>query len=509
MKKILVNTGSNLSIMLVKIVVTFVMTPVLVSNLGNYDYGIWEILAAIVGYMGLLDFGMKPTIVRFSSKYLAENSPEDLRILYSTAWVFMFAVGGVVFLFFIGWAILWVDLLSVDADQQYRYSLLLILIGFQVFVSFPGYVAEGFLEGFQEFKRKNNISIFYLISTSAIVYALITPSNGIILLATVSAAGFFIKYLHFAVLLTSTTYGNLWPNPLRASITTFMNTARFGFKALVQGVAHTIESGTDTLVIGYFLGASIVPFYAIPANLINYIKNVGWTLTQAFMPLFTTMHAQNQIKELQEVYIGASRYVIALLMPVCVGATLLGGPFIGLWVGEQYQNEADLIILLLAIYVAYPLLNPFSVRYLIAIGAHGLLAKITTVGAIMNIALSIALVESWGIAGVALGSVIPTIIIMPVILKVCCDHLGISVVTYLNKSILPSIVPITLMGVCLYILRISWHLDSYSEIAFSVLIGAAIYTILFYTIGMSSSERTWLLSKIGGVRLAGIFRGRW
>ena len=148
--------------MLVRIVITFVMTPVIVANLGNHDYGIWEILAAVIGYAGLLDFGMKPTIIRYASKYIAENAQNSLHRLYSTAWVFMFAVGLAIYLFFILWAIFEPGILSPDEEKQHRYILLLLIIGFQVFVSFPGYVAEGFLEGFQEYNKKNNISIFYL-----------------------------------------------------------------------------------------------------------------------------------------------------------------------------------------------------------------------------------------------------------------------------------------------------------------------------------------------------------
>ena len=68
MKRILINTGSNVLVVFVKLVITLIMTPVLVHNLGNYDYGIWEIIIAVIGYMGLLDIGMKPAIARFAAK---------------------------------------------------------------------------------------------------------------------------------------------------------------------------------------------------------------------------------------------------------------------------------------------------------------------------------------------------------------------------------------------------------------------------------------------------------
>jgi O-antigen/teichoic acid export membrane protein len=97
MKRILVNTGSNVTVVVVKLVITFVMTPVFVHNLGNYDYGIWEIMTAVLGYMGLLDIGMKPAISRFSAKYLAEKNQGKLQELYSTSFLFLAIVGRISF----------------------------------------------------------------------------------------------------------------------------------------------------------------------------------------------------------------------------------------------------------------------------------------------------------------------------------------------------------------------------------------------------------------------------
>ena len=105
MKILLVNIGSNMTLMMVKLVITFVMTPVIVHNLGNYDYGVWEIIGAFLGYMGLLDMGMKPAISRFAAKYMATKEPDKLQELYSTSFVFLALVGLMLCLFFVAWAL--------------------------------------------------------------------------------------------------------------------------------------------------------------------------------------------------------------------------------------------------------------------------------------------------------------------------------------------------------------------------------------------------------------------
>ena len=79
------NTASNVALLFLKLAITFVIAPVIVRSLGNYDYGIWEMVVAVSGYMGLLDLGFKPTISRYAAKFNAENDSTRLQILLSTS----------------------------------------------------------------------------------------------------------------------------------------------------------------------------------------------------------------------------------------------------------------------------------------------------------------------------------------------------------------------------------------------------------------------------------------
>src|SRR5690554_8024057 len=91
--------------MVIKLAITFIMTPIFVRSLGHYDYGLWEILGAIIGYMGLLDLGIKPAISRFAAKYQAEKGNEDLKLLYSSTFLFMGVVGLLIMSFFVLWGV--------------------------------------------------------------------------------------------------------------------------------------------------------------------------------------------------------------------------------------------------------------------------------------------------------------------------------------------------------------------------------------------------------------------
>src|SRR5690625_7049666 len=50
-----------------------ILTPFIIRNLGDSEYGLYILIGAFVGYIAVLDFGLENTIVRFVAKYRAEN----------------------------------------------------------------------------------------------------------------------------------------------------------------------------------------------------------------------------------------------------------------------------------------------------------------------------------------------------------------------------------------------------------------------------------------------------
>ena len=495
LRLLFLNTGSNLVVMVVKLAITFIMTPIFVSYLGRYDYGIWEMLAAIIGYMGLLDLGIKPAISRFAAKYHAEKDGVALSSVYSSAMAFMAAVGFVLFLFFSCWAVFFPEVLAEDSSNFERYSILLLVIGIQLGIIFPGYVAESYLEGFQKYYLKNNITIFNSVVGATFIYFCITPDNGLILLAGVNAFGMSVKYLVFIFLLSRRSYGAIRPKLSDFSWERLKGILSFGFKSFVQGVATRLEYATDTLVIGFFLGPAMVPLYGIPANLVQYIRTIGYTLTHAFMPFFSHLSALDEKERIIRIYFAASRYVIGIMLPMSVGACIIGGPFIGIWLGGDFTQNSDAIILLLVLFSAVPFLNPFSSRYLTAIGKHGIFAKLTPISAVINFAASVALVQEYGIIGAALGSVIPVFVFFPIYLRYTCRNLGITVSSYVYKSILPCLLPTLIMAAVVLVFRFQVGLNSYGQIVLSVVIGALVYAVMFSVLALTKEERNYVVSK--------------
>lgn len=502
-KRLFVNTGSNVLLMLNKIVVTLIMTPIYIGSLGAYDYGLWEMIGAVIGYMGMLDLGIRPAISRYAAQYKALNDRESLELLFSSVLVFMALIGLTLFSFFVIWASWFSGSISPNGDATERYSIFLLIIGVQLLMAFPGFVAESYLEGFEKFYVKNNITMLNTIVGAVILYMYMTPENGLLLIAFVSALGLTVKYLFYFYLLSKPINEAIVFNKKKLSWGKLKEILSFGIKSFVQGVFSRIESSSDALIIGTFLGPAVVPFYSIPSSLAGYLRGFGWTITQSFMPLFSGMNAQGKSDDIKSVYLSASRYTVGLLLPLAVGLCLIGGPFLSLWLDEEFRTKGEVIIYCSVAYVLVPFLVPFSGRYLTAIGKHGFLAKITPIAAFINITLSILFVEQYGVVGVALASVISVVLIMPLYFIYTCKQLDLSVWAYIYDSILPCLLPAILMGGYILSLEYYWHLDSYFKLLCSIASGGIVWFIFFWFFTLKMNEKEFIKKQVTKLNVLG------
>ena len=62
---VLWSTVANWMAFAVAAVVSFMLSPFIVHRLGNSAYGTWVLLGSFVGYLGLLDFGVRGAVTRY------------------------------------------------------------------------------------------------------------------------------------------------------------------------------------------------------------------------------------------------------------------------------------------------------------------------------------------------------------------------------------------------------------------------------------------------------------
>ncbi|RCU45156.1 polysaccharide biosynthesis protein [Corallincola holothuriorum] len=486
---------SNVGILLIKLCITFVMTPIVVRSLGNYDYGIWEIIGSVLGYMGMLDLGLKPTISRFAARYNAQNDKENMVTVYSTSLLFMLSVGVFLSVIFLFWALFFPGSIAAPESDHARYALLLLILGAQLLVVFPGYVAVSFLEGLQHYHVMNKVMLVNSLIGAAVIYSVITPENGLIALALINAIGTMTKFLIYFWLLSRPKYGQIKFSPSHCKLETLRELLGFGIKSFIQGAATRISHNADNFVIAAFMGPATIIFYALPASLIRHIRMLTMSITHAFLPLFSDLQARDDNEKSQQYYLTASRYVVAIVLMLSVCSAGLGPDFISVWIGPEYREPARYILYLLLANVMLQLLNPLASRYLTALGEHGILAKLAVWSASISLCLSLVLVNIWGLEGVALAAAIPTVFIQWRILGKTCEQLELSRSSYVRMVILPHLWPVLGAAGMIYFIHSIWAFDSFANIVITGAIGSVAYIAIMVCF-LPSQDRQMMVNLI-------------
>ncbi len=496
LKTLLQNSVSNFSVFIVKLSTALVMTPVIIKALGNYDYGLWEVVITITGYMGMLDMGIRPAVVRYVANFDAKSDRSSLDQLFTSALLFNASLGVLSFIGLLVWALYSPSILQASTNNIQRYVLFFSIVGFQLLLEFPGYISECFLMGQQHYLMRNSVILINTLVGNSILFFLLRRGYGLICLAFVNSCGIVLKYIIYYWLLRLNRFGGYRFNPSKASMGSIRKTLGLGFKVWVQSVSGMVTEKASSPIIAVLLGAAMVPFFSIPAALLGYIRRLSLTITDVFMPMFSHLDSRGLDDEAKAVYLSCSKYIMGLSYPLIVGVCILGKPFLSLWVGEEYAYNSTKILYLLGCAYLVLFINPLQQRYLVAVNKVAFLAKIRLFGALLSLISLFALVSYLGITGAAASLLITFLFCEPLVLNYVCIHLGISVRRYIAQVLIPVSIPTLLLLTVLFVISRTFKLHSYSVILFWTAISGCIYTLTFLGVSLNSKERRVILKAV-------------
>jgi len=109
--------------------------------------------------------------------------------------------------------------------------------------------------------------------------------------------------------------------------------------------------------------------------------------------------------------------------------------------------------------------------------------------------MSIALVHSYGLVGVAVGTLIPVGVAAAFILyPAACHRVGLSVATVTARAVWPALWPALLVGVLLALAR-NLSGGTLIGVALEAAAGALLYLWLFFAIAIGRSDRAMYTTK--------------
>jgi O-antigen/teichoic acid export membrane protein len=455
--RILLNAAANGLGFAAQIVVAFFMSPVLVHSLGDARNGIWSLVESILAYLMLFDLGVAASVVRQVARFEATRDRDHLNGVFSTSLCIfaaagLLALGITLTLAFPGFR--WLNIPSEHGDEA---RWMFVLLGCNLAVGLPMGVFACVLDGLGRFPVKTAIRTSILLARVPLFLLVLYWDGGLLGIACAITVCNLTE--HFALALASLCYLPQLRFSFRlADRKTFKEIRRYSLDAFLAMVAGRIAFQTDALVIGLFLAAAPVTYFAIAARLVEYAKNALRALTTVLGPAVSTLQAHGDNDGIRKILRDSTRHVLWLIVPIEIGLLMLGRPFLTLWMGEKYAELSYPTLAILAAPLALAMAQGVAARVLYGVGRLRWYARAMLLEAGCNLLLSLALAKPLGIEGVALGTSIPNLIMDIVIVVAVCRMFGLNIVTYFRRAF---------VGPCVagLLLAAAWWLSGAAEIA--------------------------------------------
>lgn len=381
--------------------VSFFATPYLVRWLGDAQWGAWEVIGEWLGYLGILHLALGPGALNiFFLRAHTSGEPDALaamakRGLRMYFWVYALIPVALLLAWFAP------RMLHAPAalDADVRWAVGIAAVGSLLLA--PLGIARGVLETVQ----RGYLVRAALLLQSLLIFALALWWTwlrwGLVGMAAASMVGTGAGMAIWGWLARPFLRG--WKATAPAAVST-REIWHFNWPLIVAMLGNQINALTDNTVVAAMLGSAAVASFALTQSLLllagarfHDVGNSSWAALGELRARNPEAFSQ-RVTELSATVLGASLVLMSTL-------AAFNQPFVTLWVGAHHFAGVVLSWATAAGMAVFALICFFS--WLISTqGDTQRKLWVSTLGAALNLGLSLVLIRWWGVAGVAVGTLV-------------------------------------------------------------------------------------------------------
>ena len=484
---------------IISIITGFIVSPLLVHGLGKSEYGAYQMTAALIGYVSVLDFGLHSSITRFVSKYQANKDDKGQQnfigvslILFSVIAALILVVGGVLYI-----SVPSIYSGSSSAEEIKIIQKLLVVLIINLAISMPGAVFESIAVAYEKFVFvKLSTTVKMLLRFTAILLLGFWHYNALTVvlidftlntLLIIAHMVYCFKILHVKIKIHD------------CSLKFVKSIFTFSLFVFIAGITDQINWKADTTILGIMLGTSAVTFYSVAGNLVGYYKSFSGAISGIFLPKAVKMVALGKTNsELTDLMIKIGRIQLMIISMILVGFITLGREFISIWMGPEFV-DAYVWFLIMAVPLVVPMTQSIGINIIEAKNMHQFRAVVYFSIALANIVLTIILVKFCGTIGAPIGTGLAMIVGNTFIINwYYSKKVGLEIVRFFKEVYLklaPAILSALL--VCLILNHFVVSARGWMQFLLKGIVVVLIYVVSLWLLGLNQQEKAEILAYKG------------
>ena len=267
--------------------------------------------------------------------------------------------------------------------------------------------------------------------------------------------------------------------------------------SLIQ-VAGLIATRVDAIVVKLFLPLQMVAVYSIGIRLSGKADQFCSHLIKALTPVVAELHGADEQQNIRAVWYRGSKLTIAFATPLLLGLALLAEPLISAWIGPEFRQSVPVCQWLLAAVMINVIHG--NTENILSMGGHQKFLAFSILACqVLNLGLSLCLIQVYGIIGVAMATFIAYIPIYVGLIQTRAGRVhGRSHWDFYRHTVFPSIVPGLLMAAFLVAAQRYRPMTHLVEVAMLEILGSILFATAFWLMGFNTKERRYFKEKIIG-----------
>ena len=411
-KNVVKSTISGYVRIVARMVLGLVTFRLLYQGLNAEQFGFWSLLWAIFGYGILLDFGFGYAAQKRVAELSVKKDWDQLsRVLSSIVGFYCLAAAVAVALGIICSGPL-VDLFKVSPANREDFRVVMMVFLAGIGLAFPLGVFPEILQGQQRLVLANNLSLATTVANFVCVVLVFRLKLGFLTLVVLALSCVVAPYL-LAAWLALRHMPGVRLSPRLFSKRALFQTGKFSVFAYLNMLGNVLRNKADQPVISSILGVAAVTPYQAGGKIGDMFGQLTKQIADVLSPTAAHLHAKGDTAGLRQMLIGGMRFSILGATPLYVLCAVYMDGLIRLLTGVK-QPAVEMIWvgqLLLFWYYSLVLTHWVFKRMFLMAGQERRMMWQGVAEAFCNLALSIGLTLALrSMVGVALGSVIPTVL---------------------------------------------------------------------------------------------------
>lgn len=493
-----VKTGAVLNYVVIALntIVGLGYTPYMLRCLGQNEYGLYSLVASVIAYLTLLDFGFGNAIIRYTAKFRAQGKQKEqwemfgmFLIVYSIIGIFAFC-GGLGLYFNV--ERLFDRTMNLEEIEEAR--TMMLLLTFNLAFTFPLSIFGSIIAAYENFVFQRVVSIFrLLLSTGVLILVLAIGFKAVALVVVQTIFNLLVLLINYFYcrrkLKIHITLGKFdWLFIKEISV--------YSFWIFLNAIMDKIYWGTGQFVLGSISGTVAVAIFSVAIMLQHMYMQFSTSIASVLLPRLTSMVAlKNDNKEISDLFIRTGRLQCIVMSFILSGFIVFGRGFIDIWAGSDY-SESFYVTLIFFVALFIPLIQNTGIAILQARNQMKFRSLLYLAISIISLGTQILLAKEYGAMGCAFAIGGALILGQGIIMNVYYNikqkiDIGLFWSQICKLLIVPAV--LTIIGVLT-----SFLLD-YSHVWTLIggIIGfSLIFLPLLWLFGMNPYERRLLLSPV-------------